>query len=55
MNCLIIINNNRSMDEALFSMHANHVRYVLVREDDKFIGMISLKDIITYCIRIFSQ
>jgi len=42
------ITKNQSMDSALSSMHQNDARYLAVTENNKIIGVISLKDLTVY-------
>ncbi len=37
------------MDEALSCMRKNNVRHVVVTEDNKISGVISIKDLTIYC------
>jgi len=52
---IIGIEHNLSMNEALAHMNENHLRHILVTENAKIVGMLSVKDFVVYCVREYVQ
>ena len=49
MNKPVLLDGHLPMDEALSCMRKNNVRHVVVTEDNKISGVISIKDLTIYC------
>ncbi len=52
---IIFIDAESSMLKAFTLMQENNIRHLVVKENDKIVGVLSIRDIATYCVNKFNK